>query len=238
MLVSSPPNESPNEKVELLSSLAGRVQRPRLPEGPVRIGGFGGADGLTEFLRAGRYDAIVDATHPFAATISANAALAAARTGIARLVLCRAGWETDPSWELVADMPAAAQTVRDWVGESVFVTTGRRDLEVFADDDRHSFLVRTVDPPSGRVPARMTLLLDRGPYTLAGESTLLREHGIGLLVTKNSGGSLTVAKLHAAAACGVRVVMVARPALPAGSLVVESAEAAWEWIEQALPTRQ
>jgi precorrin-6A/cobalt-precorrin-6A reductase len=204
---------------DVISSLAGRVSRPRLPEGRVRIGGFGGADGLAAYLWAERITDLVDATHPFAQTITANAARAAAEAGVPRLVLRRPGWTVEPSWETVPDIQAAAAAIRNWPGEAVFLTTGRRDLAAFAADDRHQFLVRTVDPPDGPVPPRMTLLLDRGPYTVAGESALMKQHGIGLLVTKNSGGAMTAAKLTAARDLGVQVVMVARPPLPPGSTV-------------------
>ena len=165
--------------VDVLSSLAGRVRQPRLPDGPVRVGGFGGAEGLAAFLRAEQITAVIDATHPFAGAITANAAQAAAQAGVPLLVLRRPEWEAAPSWDLVADIGAAAAAVRAWPGESVFLTTGRRDLGVFAADHRHRFLVRAVDPPDGPVPPRMTLVLDRGPYTVAGESALMREHGVG-----------------------------------------------------------
>ena len=220
--------------VEVVSSLAGRVHRPRLPEGSVRIGGFGGASGLESYLREERFDAVVDATHPFASTISANASMAAARAGLPRLVLRRPGWELDPSWRTAADMYATAATVRAWTGESVFLTTGRRDLAVFASDDRHRFLVRTVDPPGGPVPPRMTLLLDRGPYTVDGELQLMREHEIGLLVTKDSGGEMTAAKLHAARQLGLAVVVVLRPPVPAESAVISTVSGAMEWLDAQL----
>ena len=126
-------------------------------------------------------------------------------------------WEADPSWEVVAGIGEAAEAVARWPGECVFLTTGRRDLDAFAADDRHQFLVRTVDPPDGPVPQRMKLILDRGPYKVQSESALMREHGIGLLVTKNSGGPMTAAKLTAARDLGVQVVMVPRPALPPDS---------------------
>ena len=218
--------------VDVLSSLAGRVRQPRLPDGPVRVGGFGGPAGLAEFLRAERITAVVDATHPFAGAITANAAQAAAQAGVPLLVLRRPEWPAAPSWEMVADIGAAAAAVRAWPGESVFLTTGRRDLGVFAADDRHRFLVRAVDPPDGPVPPRMTLVLDRGPYTVQGESALMREHGVGLLVTKNSGGPMTVAKLDAARDLGVRVVMVRRPPLPEGSMAVTTVAEAVRWINQ------
>jgi precorrin-6A/cobalt-precorrin-6A reductase len=218
---------------DVLSSLAGRVQQPRLPEGPVRIGGFGGVDGLVAFLRAAGITAVVDATHPFAATITTNAAIASEQVGVPRLVLRRPGWDIEPSWLVVADMPEAAHAVRGWNGESVFLTTGRRHLAAFADDDRHRFLVRTVDPPEGPVPPRITLLLDRGPYALDGERALLREHDVGLLVTKNSGGSMTAAKLQAARELRVLVVMVQRPPLPEGNEVVSTVDDALAWITRS-----
>lgn len=220
---------------DVLSSLAGRVRNPRLPDGPVRIGGFGGADGLAAFLRAEGITAVVDATHPFAGGITANAAMAAAQAGVALLVLRRPGWDTDPDWQAVADIGAAAAAVRDWrggnrQGDGVFLTTGRRDLAAFAGDDAHRFLVRTVDPPEGPAPARMTLIMGRGPYTAEGETALMREHGIGLLVTKNSGGPMTAAKLQAARDLGVLVIMVQRPSLPAGSIVVATVAEAVRWV--------
>jgi len=233
---------------EVLSSLAGRVQRPRLPEGPVRIGGFGGATGLAEFLRAEKITAVVDATHPFAATITANAAIATSETGTPRLVLRRPAWAQDPSWLAarehrseerarsgsswlsVPDIASAALAVQEWPGRSVFLTTGRRDLAAFANDERHDFLVRTVDPPEGSVPPQLTLILDRGPYTVDGELALFRKHRIGLLVTKNSGGSMTMAKLAAAQVANIPVIMVQRPPLPAGSDVVDTVEAALDWL--------
>ncbi len=217
---------------DVLSSLAGRVRQPRLPDGPVRVGGFGGAAGLAAFLADEGITHLIDATHPFAGGISANAALAAGQAGVPRLVLRRPAWEPDPSWETVTDVPAAAAAVRDWPGEGVFLTTGRRDLGAFAADDRHLFLVRTVDPPDGRTPPRMTLILDRGPYTVGGESALMREHRVGLLVTKNSGGTMTAAKLQAARDLGVQVIMVRRPPLPPGSAVVATVAEALRWISR------
>jgi precorrin-6A/cobalt-precorrin-6A reductase len=216
--------------VDVLSSLAGRVRQPRLPDGPVRVGGFGGAEGLATFLRAEQITAIIDATHPFAGAITANAAQAAAQVGVPLLVLRRPEWEAHPSWTLVTDIDAAATAVRAWPGESVFLTTGRRDLDVFAADHRHRFLVRAVDPPGGAVPPRMTLVLDRGPYTVEGESALMREHGVGLLVTKNSGGPMTAAKLAAARDLGVQVLMVQRPPQPEGTAAVTTVAGAMRWI--------
>jgi precorrin-6A/cobalt-precorrin-6A reductase len=218
--------------IDVLSSLAGRVRQPRLPDGQVRVGGFGGAEGLAAFLHAEGITAVVDATHPFAGTITANAARATAQAGVPLLVLRRPQWEDDSSWDVVPDIRAAAAAVRAWPGESVFLTTGRRDLDVFAADDRHRFLVRTVDPPDGPVPPRTTLVLDRGPYTVEGESALIREHGVGLLVTKNSGGPMTAAKLQAAHSLHVQVLMVARPPLPPGIVTVTKVAEAVRWISR------
>jgi precorrin-6A/cobalt-precorrin-6A reductase len=215
---------------DVLSSLAGRTRQPRLPDGEVRTGGFGGPGGLAAFLRQEAITHLIDATHPFAAVITANAALAADDAGVPRLVLRQPAWPPDPSWRTVAGIREAADTVRAWPGEAVFLTTGRRELGAFAADDGHRFLVRAVDPPEGPVPPRMTLILSRGPYPVAGESALLRDHGIGLLVTKNSGGSMTAAKLQAARDLGVEVVMVRRPPLPPGSRVVATIPEVLNWI--------
>jgi precorrin-6A/cobalt-precorrin-6A reductase len=215
---------------DVLSSLAGRTRQPRLPDGPVHTGGFGGPDGLAAFLRDEAITHLIDATHPFADVITANAALAASDADVPRLVLRQPAWPPDPSWDTVADLSEAAGTVRAWPGEAVFLTTGRRELAAFAADGGHRFLVRAVDPPEGPVPPRMTLILSRGPYTVAGESALLRDHQISLLVTKNSGGSLTAAKLRAARDLGVHVVMVCRPPLPPGSRVAATVPEALNWI--------
>jgi precorrin-6A/cobalt-precorrin-6A reductase len=215
---------------DVLSSLAGRTRQPRLPDGEVHTGGFGGPDGLAAFLRDQAITHLIDATHPFADVITANAALAAQEAGVPRLVLRQPAWQPDPSWDTVAGLSEAAGTVRAWPGEAVFLTTGRRELAAFAADDVHRFLVRAVDPPEGPVPPRMTLILSRGPYTVEGESAVLRDHQISLLVTKNSGGSMTAAKLQAARDLGVHVVMVRRPPLPPGSRVAATIPEALNWI--------
>lgn len=196
----------------------------------MRVGGFGGADGLAAFLRDEGITHVVDATHPFAGTITANATRAARQARVPLLVLRRPEWAAHPSWHGVPDIHAAAGAARAWPGEGVFLTTGRRDLDAFAADDRHQFLVRTVDPPDGPVPQRMKLILDRGPYTVESESALMREHGIGLLVTKNSGGPMTAAKITAARDLHVQVVMVARPALPLDSTVVATVQDTMCWL--------
>jgi len=213
--------------VEVTSSLAGRVRDPALPAGEIRIGGFGGVAGLTAYLAEQSVDALVDATHPFAATISAHAVSAADATGVPLVVLRRPGWSAAPGdrWTRVPDIVAAAASAGALPAGCLFLTTGRRDLAEFAADGTHDYLVRTVEPPDGATPPRMTLLLGRGPYTLDGEAGLMGEHGVTALVTKDSGGELTSAKLAAARDRGIGVIMVDRPPLPAGVTAVPTVAA-------------
>jgi precorrin-6A/cobalt-precorrin-6A reductase len=210
--------------VRVVTSLAGRVRDPALPAGEVRIGGFGGADGLADWLRAHEVTALVDATHPFAARMSAHATAAGAMTGVPLVVLRRPGWSPEPGW-VWAESLAAAAALLPSLGERPFLTTGRTGLAAFAGLDLE-ILVRCVDPPTGPLPRRVRVLLDRGPYTVEGERALLREHRIDVLVTKDSGGTMTRAKLVAARAEAVRVVVVRRPPLPPGVDAVETVDAA------------
>ena len=214
---------------EVVSSLAGRVTDPRLPDGEVRIGGFGGVDGLVEWLRANGITAVVDATHPFAATMTAHAVEATARAGVPLLVLRRPGWTAGPGddWRWVDSLEEAAA---DLPGDRVFLTTGRQDVGVFAGCCQF-FLARSVEPPEPPVPQRIHVLLDRGPFTVDGEIALMREHAIDVLVTKDSGGEQTAAKLVAARRLGVPVVVVRRPPAPAAP-TVDSVDAAVEWVRR------
>jgi precorrin-6A/cobalt-precorrin-6A reductase len=223
--------------IDVVSSLAGRVSNPALPVGAVRIGGFGGIEGMAAFLREHDIAAVIDATHPFAATITANAVAATTRTGVALLVLRRPGWSATPEddWQRVDDIGTAAALVAAGPPGTVFLTTGKRDLAVFAADAAHDYLVRAVDPPTAPGPPRMTLLLDRGPYLIERERALLVEHAVTVLVTKDSGGDMTMAKLVAARELDVAVVMVNRPLLPAGVTVVDSVAAAAAWVRTFRP---
>ncbi|MFT3662390.1 MAG: cobalt-precorrin-6A reductase [Gordonia sp. (in: high G+C Gram-positive bacteria)] len=218
--------------VPVISSLAGRVRNPRLPVGQVRIGGFGGVEGLASWLDDEQISAVVDATHPFAARITAHAVAAARRAGVPLLRLARPAWEPgrDDRWTRVPDVAAAARTVAERGGR-VFLTTGRQDVDAFADVADAWFLIRVVDPPVGPLPPRHRILSSRGPYDLAGERKILAENEISLLVTKNSGGELTRAKLVAAAEAGIEVVMVDRPAEPEGSARVDSVDGALAWLQ-------
>src|SRR3954469_10351851 len=219
------------EGVDVLSSLAGRVAEPVLPEGPVRVGGFGGAEGLAGWLAEHRPRAVVDATHPFAAQITASAAGAAAARGIPLLRLQRPGWTPGPGddWRLVDSLAEAATAVAG--SPSVFLTTGRQGVSAFAALPGR-VLVRAVDPPDGPLPAGATLLLDRGPFSLADELALLREHAVDVVVTKDSGGHMTEAKLIAARELGLPVVLVRRPRLPDGVPTVATVEEALAWLER------
>ena len=204
-----------DERVSITSSLAGRVARPALPIGKVRVGGFGGAAGLAAYLRAERIDAVIDATHPFAARISANAADACTRTGLPLIALERAAWAplAADRWHAVNDASAAAQ-LAPALGRRIFLTTGRQDLAAFAACGTCWFLIRTIDPPHGPLPPASELIIGRGPFRLADEIALMRAYGIDLVVSKNSGGSATYAKIEAARALGIPIVMIERPARP------------------------
>ncbi|WP_319452124.1 MULTISPECIES: cobalt-precorrin-6A reductase [unclassified Mycobacterium] len=215
--------------VEVISSLAGRVPDPALPVGQVRIGGFGGVDGLVNWLQEERIDAVVDATHPFAATITANAALACRRLGLPSVVLARPPWPHGNATVVASDVQAA-EVVGAGGYSRVFLTTGRSGSAAFVGVDAW-FLIRAVTPPdAAALPSRHELVLSRGPYRYDDELRLLQEHRIDALVTKNSGGDMTRAKLDAAAALGVAVVMVDRPALPDGVSTVATVEDAEAWV--------
>jgi precorrin-6A/cobalt-precorrin-6A reductase len=217
------------EGVDVVSSLAGRVADPVLPPGEVRIGGFGGAGGLVDWLRANPVGAVVDATHPFAAVMTASAVRAAAATGIPLLRLQRPGWTAQPGddWHWVDSLEEAAEAVAGF--GRVFLTTGRTGLAAFAGLTQEA-VVRSVDPPEPPLPARTTVVLERGPFSVADELALLREHRIDVVVTKDSGGHLTEAKLTAAREQGLPVVLVRRPPLPPGVPVVATVDEALRWL--------
>lgn len=232
--------------LRVTTSLAGRVAAPAPTASEVRVGGFGGVEGLCAWLRAEAVGAVVDATHPFAARMTAGAVAATARLGLPLLVLRRPGWadRATPDWTWVDSLAGAAAALSALSalpalsalsalpspGPRVFLTTGRGDLAAFAHLREPWFLVRSVEPPAPPVPPRLQVLLDRGPFTVAGETALLREHRVDVLVTKDSGGDLTSAKLDAAAALGIPVLVQARPPLPAGVDTVATVGAAARWV--------
>lgn len=195
------------------SSLAGRTTAPRLPSGDVRIGGFGGGEGLAAALHAGGFAMLVDATHPFAARISANAVMASARAGVPLVRLERPRWPRPEGadWIAVDDLAGAAAILPP--GATALLTIGRQEVGTFFGRTDCRFVARMIEIPPG-LPGDWTAISDAGPFDLEGETALMEMHGITHLVSKNSGGGQTAAKLEAAARLGIPTLMVRRPVLP------------------------
>jgi precorrin-6A/cobalt-precorrin-6A reductase len=197
-------------------SLAGRVASPAPQPLPMRVGGFGGAEGLAGYLRAHGISHLVDATHPFAAQISANAVAASAATGVPLIALTRPPWHDGPgdNWMRVADVAGAVVALAG-PRQRVFLAIGRQNLDAFSAQPQHFYLLRLVDPPTAPLPfPDHHAVIDRGPFTVDGDRALMQAHGIDLLVSKNSGGTGARAKLDAARTLGLPVLMIDRPALP------------------------
>jgi precorrin-6A/cobalt-precorrin-6A reductase len=215
-------------------SLAGRTAEPLYQPVPVRRGGFGGPEGLADYLRAQRIDLLIDATHPYADVISANAAHAADLAGIMLLAIRRPPWARvdGDQWIEVADAEEAAHALGE-VPRRVFLPLGRNDLEPFATCPQHFYLVRSVDPvdPPLAVP-HAVYVTARGPFTEAEDRALLAQHRIEIVVAKNSGGDATYGKIEAARGLGLPVVMLARPALPSVPSV-GTVEEALAWLDHA-----
>ena len=218
-------------RLKVTTSLAGRTEHPAPLAGAIRIGGFGGAAGLAAWIAANAVDRVVDATHPFAATISAHAATACAECRVPLLRLERAAWPREPGdrWIEVDDMASAAMAL-DHLGGRAFLTIGVQELAAFAGLDTVWKLIRLITPPrTGLDLGPHQILLGRGPFTLNEERQVLRRHGITVLVTKASGGAATGAKLVAAREAGLPVIMIRRPEKPAGA-GVETIAAAVAWV--------
>lgn len=197
-------------------SLAGRVARPQRQPLPQRVGGFGGAEGLAAWLRARKVSHVIDATHPFAAQISANAVAACAATGTPLVALTRPPWAPVPGdrWQRVGDIGAAVAAL-DRPRSRVLLAIGRQNLPAFAVHPQHAYLLRLVDPPETPLPfPDATVIVDRGPFDAAADRALMERHGIELVVSKNAGGTGAYAKIAAARALDLPVVMIDRPALP------------------------
>jgi precorrin-6A/cobalt-precorrin-6A reductase len=220
-------------RFETTVSLAGRTINPKTQPVRTRIGGFGGADGLAGWLKQERIEAVVDATHPYADQISSNAIAACAQLAIPLASIVRQPWMPRPGdiWFDVASAEAAADALGP-KPRRVFLSLGRLELAAFASRPHHYYVVRTIDPPGDiALPPNIQLLSGRGPFDREAERDLLQREKIDVLVSKNSGGAATYAKIEAARSLCIPVVIIARPDKPRGH-AVESAEGAVKWLEQ------
>jgi len=213
-------------------SYAGRVANPKPQPVDVRIGGFGGVEGLAAYLRDAGVTHLVDATHPFAAQMSANAVAATAQTGVAHLALTRPAWvpEAGDRWQYVPDIAGAVVALAG-PARRVMLGLGRMHVDAFAAQPQHHYLLRFVDPPREAIglPHR-DIVVDRGPFTVESDTALMRAHAIDLVVCKNAGGRGAEAKLIAARALGLPVLMIDRPHLPERTEVHDVA-AVLRWID-------
>jgi precorrin-6A/cobalt-precorrin-6A reductase len=214
-------------------SYAGRTAVPAAQPVPTRIGGFGGVAGLQAYLKAERIEAVVDATHPFAAGMSLNAAAACAASGVPLVAFSRPPWtpvEGD-RWIVVPDNRAAVAALGP-APRAVLMTIGRLGIGELLAAPQHRYVIRTIDPPpASDLPPRHRLILDRGPFDVAAETALMRDEAIDVVVTKNAGGSATYPKIAAARALGLPVILVEPPARPAVPLV-HDVEAVLAFLEQ------
>jgi precorrin-6A/cobalt-precorrin-6A reductase len=217
-------------------SLAGRTVSPARQPVPVRVGGFGGAAGLADYLAKQAIDVLIDATHPYAAAISANAVAAARRAGVAFLALRRPPWVAvaGDRWTEVSDVHEAVSAL-GVTARRVFVTLGRNELEPLLDAPRHHYLIRSVDPvdPPLALP-HAVYVTGRGPFAEAEDAALMRSHGIEVVIAKNSGGTATYGKIAAARALGIAVILLRRPPAVPAAAAVETIEEAIAWLDHAL----
>jgi len=219
------------DTVDIISSLAGRVAKPRHLPGHVRIGGFGGCDGLTRYIEMEKIDLLIDATHPFATTISATAHQACRQTGTPRLIIARPPWPLPPCGKVieVVDFTAAATTLST-LGRRAFLTFGHRGLEAFASLAQTDFLIRVIEKPKTPTPIpRAIIITGRPPFSLVDEKNLLQEHEIDVLVSKNSGGASVPAKITAALDLKIPIILIARPPIEPGEHVTGIEEALY-WV--------
>jgi precorrin-6A/cobalt-precorrin-6A reductase len=221
--------------LEVTLSLAGRTATPAAQPVPVRVGGFGGTVGLANYLVGERVDALIDATHPYASVISANAVAAARRSGILLIALRRPPWlaVSGDRWIAVSDVREAVRAIGQ-TPRRVFVTLGRNELKPFHDAPQHYYLIRSVDPVDPPLPLpHVGYVTGRGPFGEADDQALMAAHRIDLVVAKNSGGTATYGKIAAARVLGIDVVMLRRPAAP-DAAAVETIDDAIAWLDHAL----
>jgi precorrin-6A/cobalt-precorrin-6A reductase len=218
-------------KIDAIYSYAGRTQIPLPHALPTRTGGFGGAAGLADFIREAEITHVVDATHPFAAEMSRNAAIACAATGVPLLALERAPWTTTTGdrWIEVPDIAGAVAALPDPPAR-VFLAIGRQHVAPFAEKPQHAYTLRFVDAPDGALPLPDSeLIVARGPFTCEGDLVLMRDRHIEWIVARNAGGDGARAKIDAARELGLPVIMIARPEL-AERPRVESVEEVLAWL--------
>jgi precorrin-6A/cobalt-precorrin-6A reductase len=221
--------------LEVTLSLAGRTASPVAHAVPIRVGGFGGAAGLADYLVAERIDALIDATHPYANIISENAATAARDTGVPFVALRRLPWRAvaGDRWIEVDDTVAAVSAIGE-TSRNVFVALGRNELGAFAGAPQHHYLVRSVDPVDPPLPLpHVTYVTARGPFSEATDGALMTAHQIEVVIAKNSGGNAAYGKIVAARALGIEVILLRRPSAPAAP-AVETVEDAIAWLDHAL----
>jgi precorrin-6A/cobalt-precorrin-6A reductase len=223
-------------RFEATLSLAGRTLAPKPQPIATRIGGFGGADGLADFLRAQKIDAVIDATHPYAAQISAHAVVACSTTGVPLASLVRPAWTPQPgdAWQNVPTAVTAALALGK-APRRVFLSLGRQELHFFAAFQQHHYIARLIErPQQAALPRGLVLLYQRGPFDIDAELRLLKDQKIDVIVSRNSGGSATYPKIEAARALRLPVIMIARRAKPIGH-IVKSPEAAVAWLAHGAP---
>jgi precorrin-6A/cobalt-precorrin-6A reductase len=221
--------------LDITLSLAGRTATPAAQPVPVRVGGFGGAEGLANYLVSERIDALIDATHPYANVISANAVAAARRSGVPSITLRRLPWLAvlGDRWIEVSDVGEAVRAIGQ-APRRVFVALGRNELKPFGNAPQHYYLIRSVDPVDPPLPLpHVGYVTGRGPFCEADDHALMTEHRIDVVIAKNSGGNATYGKIAAARALGIEVIMLRRPAAPDGAAVA-TIEDAIAWLDHAL----
>ena len=211
-------------------SYAGRTEVPMGQPIHMRVGGFGGVAGLCAYLQAEGITHVIDATHPFAAQMSSNAVAACAATGTPLIALERAPWMPGEGdrWTHVADIQAAVAALAG-PPQRVFLAIGRQHIDAFAAQPQHRYLLRLVDDPTGPLPFPAEVVVARGPFDVAGDKALMRDHGTEVIVAKNAGGKGAVAKIAAARALGLPVVMIDRPVIPPRP-VVHGVAAVMAWL--------
>jgi precorrin-6A/cobalt-precorrin-6A reductase len=217
-------------------SLAGRTASPRPQPLPTRIGGFGGAAALARWLAEQKIEAVIDATHPYADQISTNAVAASKQAGVPLASIPRPTWQAAAGdrWQIVPSAGAAALALGT-TPRRVFLSLGRIELHCFSSAPQHHYVARIIDPPQqAELPPDIVFLQARGPFDRGGETKLLKDERIDVIVSKNSGGSATYPKIEAARALGLPVIMIARPIKPSGH-EVSSAEEAVAWLAHDVP---